>query len=180
MPGTATQFFDLFARYGDETYGEDITQRQHAEQTAHRARLAGEGRTLIVAALLHDVGQMLDGSGAAAERESRDARHEIAGAAYLEGVFPEAILAPIRLHVAAKRYLCRVDPAYLAALSHASALSLALQGGPYSPEEAAAFSALPFAAEAVRLRRYDDGGKEEGWTVPALESYRALVEAEML
>ncbi len=34
------------------------------------------------------------------------------------------------------------------------------KGGPMSPEECAAFRSLPFAEEALRLRRYDDAAKD--------------------
>lgn len=168
--------FDLFDRFGDEEYGESISQRAHALQVACLARSAGELDTVVAAALLHDLGQLIGGAGSAAEREKRDARHEQGGAAFLKGLFAEDILAPIRLHVAAKRYLCAVDPDYLQALSPASALSLELQGGPYTQPQASSFWRLPFAAEATRLRRYDDLGKQIGLAVPPLEAYRPLLE----
>jgi predicted HD phosphohydrolase len=56
-------------------------------------------------------------------------------------------------------------------------LSLALQGGPCSPDEVAAFERNPFADEAVRLRRWDDVGKIEGLETPPLEHYRTALEA---
>jgi predicted HD phosphohydrolase len=87
------------------------------------------------------------------------------------------IAEPIRLHVAAKRYLCATDPSYLAELSPASLHSLELQGGPYSAAEVAAFESSPHAEDAVRLRRYDDVGKVEGLDTPDLEHYRPVLEA---
>ena len=174
------QLFDLFARYGDRGYGEAVNQREHALQAAFFARDAEEPDTMVVAALLHDVGQFLNEAGEAAEREGRDARHEMGGAALLAPHFPESVVAPLRLHVAAKRYLCAVDRHYEEALSEASRLSLRLQGGPFRPDEVEAFTALPFAAEAVRLRHYDDLGKQEGMIVPSLESYRSLIESVRL
>lgn len=174
------EIFSLFARYGDRGYGEDVNQREHALQAAHFAREAGEPDTMIAAALLHDVGQFLNEAGEAAEREGRDARHEMGGAAMLERYFPASVVMPVRLHVAAKRYLCAIDPAYHDGLSAASKLSLRLQGGPFTPDEAAEFSRLPQADEAVRLRRYDDLGKQRDFAVPELESYRALLESVRL
>jgi phosphonate degradation associated HDIG domain protein len=174
------EIFGLFGLYGERGYGEDVNQREHALQAAHFARQAGEPDTMIAAALLHDVGQFLGGAGDAAERERRDARHEVGGAAMLERHFPPAVVAPIRLHVAAKRYLCAIDPAYHDGLSQASRLSLSLQGGPFSTDEAAAFIGLPYAGEAVRLRRYDDLGKQRDFPVEELESYRPLLEAVRL
>ncbi len=169
--------FDLFARFGDRSYGEDVTQLAHALQAAHFAREAGESDAMVAVALLHDVGQLLDEAGSVAEREARDARHELTGADYLARWFPEQVLAPIRLHVAAKRYLCWREPDYLGSLSAVSARSLRLQGGVFSDDEAAAFICLPFAEEGVRLRRYDDRGKESDLAVPTLDFYRPLLSA---
>ena len=49
--------------------------------------------------------------------------------------------------------------------------SLALQGGPFNEQEARAFLHQPFAAEAVRLRRYDDLAKVAGQPTPELGHY---------
>ena len=81
------------------------------------------------------------------------------------------------MHVAAKRYLCAVEPSYVAELSPASIHSLELQGGPYRPEQVAEFEASPYADDAVRLRRYDDVGKVPGFETPSLEDYRPVLEA---
>lgn len=43
-------------------------------------------------------------------------------------VVPRGVVAAVRLHVPAKRYLCAVEEAYLAGLSPPSLTSLALQG----------------------------------------------------
>lgn len=167
--------FDLFERFGKDHYGEDITQLQHALQSAELARLDGGDAPMIAAALLHDVGQLVDEAGHAAERDGRDARHEIISYNILSKMFGDAVAVPARLHVDAKRYLCGVDPDYFGTLSRASVLSLKLQGGPMGAEEAKAFEAHPHFADAIRLRRYDDGGKRADWQVPDLESYRDLL-----
>ena len=59
-----------------------------------------------------------------------------------------------------KRYLVATDPAYAAALSPSSVRSLAVQGGPMSAAEQREFEALPGFEPAVRVRRYDDAGKD--------------------
>jgi phosphonate degradation associated HDIG domain protein len=171
------QIFDLFERFGSQTYGEDATQLQHALQTAELARDSGGAETLVAAALLHDIGQLMGNAGDAAEVLGIDARHEVGGARFLSRHFPPAVCEPVRLHVAAKRYLCAVDPAYAANLSRASALSLDLQGGPMSAEEVRAFEAEPFFMDAVTLRRLDDAGKLPDWQAPDLANYRPLLEA---
>ena len=173
------RIFDLFEQFGSLSYGEDATQVQHALQTAQLARRDRCSDALIAAALLHDIGQFIDDAGNAAESHGIDARHEHAGSAYLGGFFPRAVTEPVRLHVAAKRYLCAFDPDYLAGLSRASALSLALQGGAMSADEIRAFEAEPFFDDAVRLRRFDDMGKQPDWHVPDLASYRPLLQSQL-
>lgn len=171
------QIFELFHRFGSLYYGEDATQLQHALQVAELARRNRCSDAMIAAAVLHDVGQFMDDAGNAAEALGIDARHEICGSAYLSAHFPRAVTEPVRLHVAAKRYLAAVDTAYLNRLSRASALSLELQGGPMSAEEVLAFEAERFFADAVTLRRFDDMGKQPDWRVPDLASYRPLLES---
>ena len=174
---------DIFATYlefGAVHYGEDVTQLEHVLQAAHCAREDDAPDSLVVATLLHDIGQFMNDAGNAAEKRGIDARHEVSGAEFLAQYFPAAVVEPVRLHVDAKRYLCAVEPGYLEELSRASAISLALQGGVYSPAEAAAFAARPYFAEAVRLRRYDDMGKRRDWEVPSLETYHSLLEAQLI
>ena len=89
-----------------------------------------------------------------------------AGSAWLAGLFPPAVTAPIALHVRAKRYLCAVDPSYLAVLSPGSVASLERQGGPLSADEVAAFEANPGWEDAVALRRWDDQAKVPDLPVP--------------
>lgn len=109
-----------------------------------------------------------------------DARHEVGGADWLARFFNERVAGPVRLHVAAKRYLCAADPEYLAELSPASQRSLHLQGGPFSPEETRRFESLPHFAAAVALRRWDDAAKVPGLAVPGLEHYRQHLEGALL
>ena len=82
----------------------------------------------------------------------------------------------MRLHVAAKRYLCATDAQYLARLSPASVHTLKLQGGPMSAQDVAQFEAERYGAEAVRLRHWDDQGKVAGLKTPTLREYLALIE----
>ena len=172
------EILTIFAARGAAAYfGEQVSTIEHVQQAAHFARADGAGNALIVAALLHDIGHLLhDAPDDIADWHS-DARHEEIGSAWLARRFGRDVTDPVRLHVAAKRYLCAVDPNYLGALSPASILSLKLQGGPFTPDEARTFKALPFAAEAARLRRYDDVAKiEHAWT-PDLKHYRTSLEA---
>lgn len=174
------EIFSLFARFGDEHYGEDASQLQHALQCAELARRHGCNDDLIAAALLHDVGQFMDDAGNGAVKLNADGRHEVKGAAFLARRFAPEVTEPVRLHVDAKRYLCAVEPGYADGLSAASRLSLRLQGGAMTPEEARAFAASPHASQAITLRRFDDAGKRRDWQVPGLESYRDLLRSLLI
>jgi phosphonate degradation associated HDIG domain protein len=161
----------LFARHGDETYGEGVTQLQHALQTAALAAAEGADDALVVAALLHDVGHFLQST----DDSFGYHKHDRSGGAWLAQRFGPAVSEPVRLHVAAKRCLCATEADYFGKLSAASVHSLSKQGGPMSAAEVAAFSASPHAAAAMRLRRWDDGGKLEGIVVPDLPDYRERI-----
>lgn len=169
----------LYTRWGADRYDEELSQLDHALQTAALADHAGASDELVVAALLHDVGHLLDLEAAAATGRSgpadTDLHHEAAGARYLADLFPPAVTAPIALHVRAKRYRCAVDPAYQDRLSAGSTASLVRQGGPLTAEDARAFEQLPGHADAVALRGWDDGGKVDGLEVPRLDAYRDLL-----
>jgi phosphonate degradation associated HDIG domain protein len=164
-----------FADRGADAYGEDISQLDHALQCAELAEQAGAGDALIAAALLHDYGHLFEGRGDVAELERRDARHEVHGARALRRWFGPEVVGPVVLHVAAKRYLCAAEPAYEAALSDASKLSLELQGGRFTPAQRRRFEQRRFAADAVQLRRWDDAGKVPGHVAPGLEHYWPLL-----
>jgi gamma-butyrobetaine dioxygenase len=164
---------DLFARYGGESYGEGVTQLEHALQTAALAAAEGAADSLVVAALLHDIGHFLQPT----DDSFGYHKHDRSGGDWLTRRFGQAVSEPVRLHVAAKRYLCATEADYFAKLSPASVHSLGKQGGPMTAAEAAAFAASPHAAAAVRLRRWDDGGKLDGALVPDLASYRRRIAA---
>jgi phosphonate degradation associated HDIG domain protein len=171
----------LFETKGTAAYhGEDVSQAEHALQAAALAEGEGSLDALVVAALLHDVGHLVHNLGEDAAEHGIDDRHEALGSRWLETHFGPVVAEPVRLHVAAKRYLCAVDPGYLEELSDASKLSLALQGGPMDPGEAVEFRLSPYHDAAVRLRRWDDRAKVPGLVVPGLSHYRGRVEAALL
>jgi len=167
--------FEQYRQLGHRQYGEEVTELEHALQAALLAQQHNESPSLIAAALLHDCGHLLHGLDEGIASDGINAAHEIVGADVLAIHFPPEVSEPVRLHVAAKRYLCRVNPSYLARLSSASQLSLELQGGPMTAEEANHFEKDPFFDPALRLRGYDDAAKMVGVTTPKMESFRSLL-----
>jgi phosphonate degradation associated HDIG domain protein len=162
----------VFDEHGNLGYsGEPVTQLEHALQAAKLAEEEGATPELITAALLHDLGHMLNLQGDTPTARGIDDTHQYFAIPFLRGVFGEAVLEPIRLHVDAKRALCALEPDYFEALSEDSRRSLKLQGGIYSQAEADEFLARPHAEDAIRVRRWDDDAKVAGKPTPPLSHY---------
>jgi phosphonate degradation associated HDIG domain protein len=183
MALTLADIEHLFELKGGRMYaGEPVTQLEHALQCAQLAEQEGAPASLIVAALLHDLGHMLNDQGDTPTLRGIDDKHQYVALPFLRGLFDDEVLEPIRLHVDAKRYLCvRGDgetsgAAYWAALSEDSKRSLELQGGVFSSAEAEAFIARPHAAAGVRVRLWDDRAKIAGAKTPPLRHYLGLAE----
>jgi phosphonate degradation associated HDIG domain protein len=166
----------IFARRGSDSYGEGVSQLTHALQCATLAERAGAPASEIVAALLHDIGHLIHDLPETIADEGIDTEHESLGAAWLSQYFNAAVTEPVRLHVAAKRYLCAVEPGYFAELSPASVQSLELQGGPMDATLQAGFRREPLHEAAIRLRRFDDEGKDPAMATPPLGHFRRYVE----
>jgi gamma-butyrobetaine dioxygenase len=173
------EIFALFERLGSRSYGEDLSLGEHMLQAAAWAKRQGAPAPLIAAALLHDVGHFLHPDGESPGGAARDIEHPALGAAWLSQAFGEDVTAPIALHVEAKRYLCSVEPDYFAGLSGASRVSLAAQGGPMTGPEARAFASRPHAGDAVRLRRWDDLGKDPALELGEIGAYRDLLQSTL-
>ncbi len=158
---------ELFAGPGARDYlGEAVTIGEHMRQAGALAEAAGAAAPLVAAALLHDVGHL---------RRETDARHGVGGAQWLSQWFGPAVTE--RLHVAAKRYLCATEPGYFGLLSAESVRTLVLQGGPMTPDQAAAFGPLPYARDAVAVRRWDDEAKDPAVTPPEFGHFGSLLTA---
>ncbi|HEY4333046.1 MAG TPA: TauD/TfdA family dioxygenase, partial [Ilumatobacteraceae bacterium] len=160
--------------------GENVTMIQHQLQAGALALAAGSADALVVASLLHDVGHMVghhvgELEATAALDEDADAHHDASGARWLAQWFGQDVTEPVRLHVAAKRFLVATEPAYAALLSPASVYTLQLQGGPMSTAEVDAFRTSPYAADAVALRRFDEAAKDPGSEAPSLVAHRELI-----
>jgi phosphonate degradation associated HDIG domain protein len=173
------EIFALYAQRGGATYGEGVTQSEHALQAAWLAEKEGASAELIAAALLHDIGHLLHDLPEDIAEQGIDTRHESLASAWLSQHFGPDVTEPVRLHVAAKRYLCAVEAGYFDALSEASRVSLKLQGGPMSEEEAEAFESNPACRPAVRLRRWDEAAKQAGLSTPTFKHFAMYVRSSV-
>lgn len=176
MP-TVSEIVETLRTMGEAQYGrEAVSQLQHALQCADLAEQNGATSALIAASLLHDMGHLVDKKFDVGQNKNIDRQHETIGAAYLSSLFSSDVTEPIRLHVAAKRYLCAIDAGYFDDLSPASVRSLELQGGIFSDADAKAFIYQPFAEDAVRVRRWDDLAKVPDRETPPLEHFIPHIE----
>ena len=176
---------DLFYRGRSVAYGKgEVSMCGHMLQTAELAAEAGAAPPLLVACLLHDIGHFGtdyplyfdDESHSHMQTASQDLHHEEAGASMLTPFFEPDVIEPIRLHVAAKRYLCATDPEYAVQLSTTTYHTLGLQGGIMDDQKVEAFLGLPYSSDAVQLRRWDDAAMTTNRSVPGLEHYMDLLE----
>jgi phosphonate degradation associated HDIG domain protein len=167
----------LFEKRGSSAYfGERVSMTEHALQAAYFAQAEGAPPALVIAALLHDVGHLLEEVPDEIEDWTVDERHEETGGRWLARRFALDVSEPVRLHVPAKRYLCATDANYFSKLSAASVHTLRLQGGPMAAAEISSFEAEPYYKQAVRVRLCDDRGKVAGLATPSLRDYGALIE----
>ncbi len=167
----------LFDAIATTSYlGEPVTIAEHMLQSAACAKRDGAGDALIAAALLHDVGYYVDPNPDNENETDQKKRHDKAAARLLASVLPPAVTEPIRLHVDAKRYLCAVEPSYYDKLSDASIHTMSLQGGIMTNDDADVFAGEPYSDDAVRMRRWDEEGKDPDVDVPGFETYRAMLE----
>ncbi len=166
----------LFACSGDSQYGgEAVSQLEHALQCAMLAEQNQAPPALITASLLHDIGHLLHDLPADAPDRGIDDHHENSGYHFLCQRFDTDVSEPVRLHVAAKRYLCTVDDSYEDQLSEPSLVSLRLQGGKMSDDELDKFRANPHWESAVRLRYWDDLAKIANLPTPPIDHFLAYV-----
>jgi phosphonate degradation associated HDIG domain protein len=175
----ADEVMAIFADKGRSAYfGEDVSQLEHALQAAYLARQERASDALIVAALLHDIGHLVEEIPEDIGDLGIDAKHEERGQVWLAARFDKEVVEPAFLHVSAKRYLCATDPTYMAKLSAASLQSLELQGGPMTSAEVKVFESNDYYREAVALRHWDDKAKIVNLETPSLESYRVMINAK--
>lgn len=172
-----TQVWEPFQSYGHMKLGEAISQQEHALQSAWFAQQDGASDELIIASLLHDIGHLLtwNRAGLHPEESGENGYHEKVGAQFLSDYFDDDITKPIRLHVAAKRYLASKDETHYQTLSEASKQSLTLQGGLMTESTCSVFESSPWYDSALKLRQYDDRAKVQNMKVPSIDAYFELL-----
>ena len=174
------EIIELFKNKGGTMYGgEAVTELEHALQCATLAKQNHSTHELITASLLHDIGHLLHDLPTDASEKGIDDLHEDLGAISLQKYFKPAVVEAVKLHVAAKRYLCEVEQGYFESLSKASKISLQFQGGTMNPDEVSKFELNEFYKEAISLRRWDDEAKDANLVSPFLESFIASIELSL-
>ena len=167
----------IFERLGVENYlGENVSTADHMLQGAALAEKSGASEELIAAILLHDVGHFTSEFGTYSSDDIQDKYHDTAGGELLEPFFPQRVSECVRLHVAAKRYLCAKEPAYFDQLSKTSVHTLSLQGGPMSKGEVAEFETSTYYQDAVKVRKWDDFGKAAGVKTKTFSDYSEMLQ----
>lgn len=179
MSETVHGILKVFGERGSGQYGSEcVSQLEHAIQCAMLAQESDAGASLVVAALLHDIGHILDEADLPQSDEGNlNDSHEDKAYPWLLRTFGAAVADPVRLHVAAKRYLCTRDPSYATQLSPTSFKSYLDQGGPMSEDELQAFEREPYYQKALQLRKWDDLAKVANKPLPDISSFKELLES---
>lgn len=174
----ADVLFRLLVHKGSGAYfSEPVTQLEHALQAAACAQEHTDKPHVILAALLHDIGHLLEGGVSNDWDSLGQPNHDKLGSAYLESLgFGTEITRLVENHVKAKRYLVTVDPAYRLSLSEASKQTFVLQGGEMWPDEIRSFEMDPDFDHIIFIRLCDEKAKDPGKQVADLEYYRPMIE----
>ena len=159
--------------------GEKVTIAEHMIQTAMLAEKNNSPQSLICACLLHDIGHFIILDPDQLVSKSVDGKHEDIAFNFLKNYFKPEVTEPIKLHVSAKRYLCR-EKSYYNLLSKASKVSLELQGGKMNNDEAQKFILLKHHKDAITLRKYDDEGKIPNMKIKNINDYKKLITNHLL
>jgi predicted HD phosphohydrolase len=159
--------------------GEELTISEHMIQTAMLAEKNRCSSDLICSSLLHDYGHFVVNNPNQLVANQIDGNHEIIGANYLKTFFSNEIIQPILLHVDAKKYLAR-EKKYFNSLSGPSKVSLKLQGGIMSDDEAKQFEQNKNYKNAIKLRRFDEGAKKQNIKIKDIKDYKKLLISKII
>jgi [1-hydroxy-2-(trimethylamino)ethyl]phosphonate dioxygenase len=159
--------------------GEKVTMSEHMIQTAMLAEKTSCSSNLVCSSLLHDYGHFILENPDDLVVKDKDGRHEDVGYEFLEKYFLEDVVGPIKYHVKAKKYLAR-EKKYYELLSEASKVSLKLQGGVMSNEEAKKFESNKFFENSIKLRKFDEIAKESGLKIKSINDYQNLLTSKLI
>ena len=173
------EIVDNFKTNKELYMGEKVTISDHMIQTAMQAEKNNSSNALICACLLHDYGHFIIDDPDLLVSKSLDGKHEDLAYKFLKKYFVSEVIEPIKLHVDAKRYLCR-NKSYYDLLSQASKVSLKLQGGVMNDEEEKKFTSLKFYQDAIKVREYDDSGKIPNIKMKSIDDYQELISSQLI
>ena len=141
-------------------------RRQHALEAYVNAKKLYVDNELSIAALLHDIGHVLEGT---------DGPHELTGAAWLRSHgFSKGVYVPVANHVIAKRYKCTLNSENYDMLEDKTKFED--QGGRMADESMIAFERCRYFLETMRLREIDDMSRTGALdNLPVFESLEADV-----
>jgi predicted HD phosphohydrolase len=159
--------------------GEGLTMSEHMIQTAMLAEKNKCSGDLICSSLLHDYGHFVLEDPNQLVSDHIDGNHEKIGANYLKEYFSNEIIEPILFHVDAKKYLAR-NKKYFDDLSEASKISLKLQGGIMSDNEAKKFEKNKNYKNAIKLRSFDEGAKKQNIKIKNIKDYKELLISKII
>ena len=159
--------------------GEKVTMTEHMIQTAMLAEKNESSPSLVCASLLHDYGHFILDDPDQLVNKKEDGKHEDVAYLYLKKYFKKSVVEPIKIHVKAKRYLAR-NKKYFNILSQASKVSLHLQGGVMSEEEAEKFEHEKYFDDAIKLRKFDEAAKKTGIKMKDINDYKNLLNSNLL
>jgi [1-hydroxy-2-(trimethylamino)ethyl]phosphonate dioxygenase len=159
--------------------GEKVTMSEHMIQTAMLAEETNCSNNLICSSLLHDYGHFILENPNYLVNKNKDGKHEDVGYKFLKKYFIKDVLGPIKYHVKAKKYLAREEK-YYKLLSEASKISLKLQGGIMSNEEAKKFESNEFFENSIKLRKFDEIAKKSGLKIKSINEYKNLLATKLI
>ena len=159
--------------------GENLTISEHMIQSAMIAEKAKSPKNLICSCLLHDYGHFILENPDDLAKKEKDGKHEELGYKFLKEYFINDVVEPIRYHVKAKKYLAR-DKQYYETLSQASKVSLKLQGGIMSNDEAKEFENNEFFESSIKLRKFDENAKKVGLKIKSINEYKKLLLSKLI
>lgn len=165
---------NLYKLHGDSEYfGEVVSKTTHMIQTAVAAQNNNEPDYLVLACLLHDIGHFLEpdnmnGLGVI--------EHGKVGADFLRSLkMNEKVCCLVENHVLAKKYLVSKYDDYYNKLSDASKQTLEFQGGKMTSDEMKLFENDSNFNDSLKVRNYDDIGKNVDTNIPVLETFIPLI-----